>query len=99
MALPANKNPTYEDLLRLPQNLRGEILGGQLYTSPRPSPAHQKAMAKMTIQLGSHLGGVEGGDCGWLFLTEPELHLKDEIVVPDIEIPVPAVRDTAPVCP
>ena len=85
MSSPAKKLHTYEDILRLPPNLRGEIIFGELLASPRPSPAHQKAMAKMTSRLDGKLGEASGGRKGeWLFLTEPELHLASHIVVPDI---------------
>ncbi len=80
----AKKIATYEDILRLPENLRGEIIHGELLTSPRPSPVHQKAMAKMTSRLDSGLGEGSGGRGGWLFLTEPELHLESHIIIPDI---------------
>jgi len=84
------KNPTYEDILKLPENIRGEIIFNELLTSPRPSPAHQKAMSKMTSRLDSGLGGNAGSSDGsdgvetWLFLTEPELHLDSHIIIPDI---------------
>lgn len=84
MVLPHQKKATYADIQRLPDALRGEILAGELYVAPRPSPIHQKAMTKMTVQLGGHLGGNEGDERGWIFLTEPELHLNDEVIVPDL---------------
>lgn len=84
MTLAAKKPASYQDILQLPSNVRGEILLGELVVSPRPSPIHQKAMAEMTIGLGSKRGGGEGSGEGWIFLTEPELHLEDQIVVPDI---------------
>ncbi len=76
----------YQDIIDLPANLRGEILFGQLHTSPRPSPTHQKAMLKMAFRLegkwGEDSSGSESGT--WVFLTEPELHLDRHIIVPDI---------------
>ena len=84
MTSTARKEPTYEDILKLPENMRGEIMLGELFTGPRPSPAHQKAMTKMTSRLDGKLGDRSSKPGDWLFLTEPELHLESAIVVPDI---------------
>jgi Uma2 family endonuclease len=85
MSDPAQKVPSYQDILSLPPELRGEIIFDQLYTSPRPSPAHQTAMLGMATRLDGSLGkssGSGGGD--WIFLTEPELHLGPHVMVPDL---------------
>ncbi len=76
----------YEDLLKLPKNVRGEILFGEIITSPRPSPAHQRAMLKMVTRLEGKWGDGSGGSGAglWVFLTEPELHLDKHVVIPDI---------------
>lgn len=61
-----------------------EIVDGDLYATPRPSIAHAIA----TTRLGTHLGGPfdsgRGGPGGWWILAEPELHLGEDIVVPDL---------------
>lgn len=79
----AKKLATYDDILSLPDNVRGEIVDGALYTSPRPGPRHQFAMSRVITPLGSQAdsSGTRGG---WLFLTEPELGLARQIVIPDI---------------
>lgn len=38
---------TYVDLLNLPEHLIGEIIDGELYTQPRPSPRHAWATSRI----------------------------------------------------
>jgi len=80
----AKTRATYADLERLPDNLVGEIIDGDVYASPRPAIPHAIA----TTRLGTHLGGPfdsgPGGPGGWWILAEPELHLGDDVVVPDL---------------
>jgi len=42
-ATPRRKMASYEDILALPEHLVGEILDGDLYALPRPSPRHALA--------------------------------------------------------
>lgn len=75
---------TYADLEAVPPHMVAEIIGGKLHTYPRPRPKHAQAYAVLgAVILGKfHLG--EGGPGGWWILDEPELHLRDDVVVPDI---------------
>lgn len=84
MSSAAIKKAVYEDLYKLPDNVIGEIIAGELIASPRPSPRH----AHSTLSLGDELTGPfqkgRGGPGGWLLLVEPELHLGEHILVPDL---------------
>lgn len=75
---------TYADIEALPPNVVGEILFGALHTQPRPAPRHGRAAGELFIELGSPFDRGRGGPGGWLFLPEPELHLGDHVIVPDI---------------
>lgn len=79
-SLPA----TYADLEAVPPHLVAEIIHGQLYTHPRPRPKHARAYARLGMILGPKFDLGEGGPGGWWILDEPELHLGDDVVVPDI---------------
>jgi len=84
---PMRKRASYQDLLDLPEHVVGEIIEGELYTSPRPSSPHAFAAAAMTSDLfGSFSGppGQSGRIGGWWILAEPELHLGEDVVVPDL---------------
>ena len=80
----ARRTATYQDLLSVPDHLVAEILDGDLYASPRPSVAHAIA----TTGLGANLVGPfdhgRGGPGGWWILVEAEVHLGDDVVVPDL---------------
>ncbi|MDB4981725.1 MAG: hypothetical protein JWM82_2477 [Myxococcales bacterium] len=85
MALPRKKPATYEDLLAAPEHLVAEIVDDELYTSPRPASPHALAATSLTAQLVGPLGhdrrGIPGG---WVILIEPELHIVDQVMVPDL---------------
>lgn len=86
MSSPANINapPTYEDILNLPDNVIGEIVDGELYTSPRPSPKHGAATTGIAGQVHGPFQAGRGGPGGWWIIIEPELHLGNDILVPDL---------------
>lgn len=42
----------YQQLEALPEGLTGEILGGQLYTRPRPDARHIRAATRLDRTLG-----------------------------------------------
>ncbi|HEY5565838.1 MAG TPA: Uma2 family endonuclease [Gammaproteobacteria bacterium] len=75
---------TYEDLCALPDHLVGEIFGGELYATPRPSLPHAHAASVLGVELGGPFHRGRGGPGGWWLLDEPELHLSEDVVVPDL---------------
>jgi len=80
------RSTPYEQLLALPENLVGEIIGGQLHTQPRPSGPHSVAERGLTIELGGPFDKGRGGPGGRWILVEPEVHfIRDtEVAVPDL---------------
>ncbi len=86
MSLPAHarRRATYDDLLAVPDHLVAEILDGDLHTSPRPAPRHAQATTGLTGDLFGPFDRGRGGPGGWRILVEPELHLTDDVVVPDL---------------
>jgi Uma2 family endonuclease len=84
MAPPARRRATYEDLLAVPDHLVAEIIDGELYTSPRPAPRHASASTALAGELHGPFDRGRGGPGGWRILFEPELHLGDDVVVPDV---------------
>ena len=49
-----------------------------------PALPHAVAAGALNINIGSPFGFGRGGYGGWWILPEPELHLEEDIVVPDI---------------
>jgi Uma2 family endonuclease len=81
---PLRKNAIYRDLYDVPENFVAEILGGELYATPRPKFPHAFAASALGMKIGGPFQfGVEGPG-GWLVLDEPELKLKDDVLVPDL---------------
>ncbi len=74
----------YEDLCALPKNVVGEIINGELIAQPRPALIHASASSTIgSIILPPYQLG-ENGPGGWWILDEPEVHLKDQVIVPDV---------------
>ena len=75
---------TYDDIVALPEHQVGEILDGELHVSPRPRARHAVATFKLAGRLGRPFDDGIDGPGGWVILIEPELHLEDDVVVPDL---------------
>jgi len=84
MLKPKSRPATYADIEALPPNMVGEIVFGVLYSMPRPAPRHGLAANRLSHEITGPFDFGRGGPGGWIFLTEPELHLGPHIVVPDI---------------
>lgn len=80
------RRATYEDLLRVPEHLIAELIDGELITSPRPASPHAWAAGAILRATGPFhgRGGGTGDPGGWWILFEPELHFRDDVLVPDL---------------
>jgi Uma2 family endonuclease len=77
----------YAELETLPENKIGEIIDGELFVSPRPASPHALASSVIGADLiGRFHGPPDGPDSpgGWWILFEPELHLAEDVLVPDL---------------
>jgi Uma2 family endonuclease len=99
LPLPKPRPATYEDIVRLPEHLVGEIIDGDLIVSPRPAPVHALASSSLGVEIGGPFGRGRGGPGGWLILDEPELHIAGNVLVPDLagwrRERMPSLPDTA----
>ncbi|HLA35311.1 MAG TPA: Uma2 family endonuclease [Rhodocyclaceae bacterium] len=75
---------SYADLCKLPPHLIGEIVRGQMITHPRPAPKHATAYSALGGELWNPFHRGRNGPGGWWILDEPELHLDEDILVPDM---------------
>ena len=80
----APRRATYQDVLDAPAHQVAEIIGGTLHTHPRPAMPHALASSYLSDELVGPYGKGRGGPGGWWIVFEPELHLGEEIVVPDL---------------
>jgi Uma2 family endonuclease len=79
---PLKKGATYDDLVRVPDHYVAELFDGDLYVSPRPAAPHSRAATKLAAKLDGPFDF--DGPGGWIFLIETELHLGNDVIVPDI---------------
>ncbi len=78
------RRATYEDVLAAPPHMVAEVVDGVLYQSPRPAMPHVIAASAIGEELGPPFKRGRGGPGGWMILYEPEIHLGEHIVVPDL---------------
>ncbi|MHB8874557.1 MAG: Uma2 family endonuclease [Myxococcaceae bacterium] len=103
--MPRKRPAGYADLEAVPENLVGEIIDGELITSPRPAARHTSAASSLGgVLVGPYRFGV-GGPGGWIILDEPELRIHGNALVLDLagwrrermpELPDVAAFDLAP---
>ncbi len=105
MADAAKRRATYDDVLSCPEHVVAEVVFGTLYQSPRPAAVHSLAASAIGEELGPPFKRGRGGPGGWMILDEPEIHLGEQIVVPDLagwrrerlpEVPAAAYLELAP---
>lgn len=85
MNSPAKKiKSVHEQWIELPDHVVGEIISGELHVSPRPALKHGNATSSLLHELMGPFHKGKGGPGGWVIMMEPEIHLADHILVPDI---------------
>jgi len=83
----ARKLATYEDLLRLSEDVRAEVTHGSVYVLPSPLPRHSKVQGSLRSFVGGPFDDDHdrGGPGGWWILLEVDGRLNPhDIVRPDI---------------
>ena len=83
---PARKLATYDDLLRLPEDVRAEILAGELVTMPAPRPRHSKPQRALSHFVGGPFDDDDGfgGPGGWWILIEVDVQMAADVVRPEL---------------
>ena len=101
MSVPGatRRRATYQELCQVPDHKVAEILDGELIVTPRPALRHASASSGLGGLLWGPFQGGRNGPGGWWILDEPELHLADDILVPDLagwrRARVPSIPDAA----
>ncbi|MFK7990286.1 MAG: Uma2 family endonuclease [Sandaracinaceae bacterium] len=84
---PAVRLATYADLLALPEDVRAEVIAGQVQVSPAPLPRHAKVQGSLRRFVGGPFDDDDGhgGPGGWWILLEVDVRLGvHDIVRPDL---------------
>lgn len=67
-----------------PEHMIAEVIDGELSMMPRPASPHTAAASALGEELGPPFKRGRGGPGGWIILDEPEVHLGEDILVPDL---------------
>ncbi len=81
---PAKRQATYQDVIDAPPHMVAELIEGELYLQPRPAKPHTQTASVLGAQLLVAFQLGRSGPGGWWILDEPEVHLGDSVLVPDI---------------
>lgn len=84
MADAVRRYATYADVLRAPEDKVAELIQGDLVLSPRPAKPHAAATTALSEELGPPFKRGRNGPGGWILLFEPEVHLGEDVLVPDL---------------
>ena len=79
-----SRRATYQDVLDAPPDKVAEVVDGTLYIFHRPAAPHALAGSVLGNAIGPPFHHGHGGPGGWWIIDEPELHLGEDIVVPDM---------------
>jgi hypothetical protein len=80
----AGRRATFQDLEAVPDTMVGEFIDGELYVSPRPAGLHTFAASNLGYDLIGPYQRGKGGPGGWWIVDEPELHLGEDALIPDL---------------
>ena len=81
---PATSRPrkTVEDYLALPDDVRAELMDGELYVTPSPELDHQRVVLGLSRRLAEF---VENRELGEVFVAPLDVHLPSgDVVQPDV---------------
>lgn len=98
---PPAPRATYQDVLDAPAHMVAELVDGRLHLHPRPHMRHAWAYSALGTVIAGPFHFDRNGPGGWWIIDEPELHLADNVLVPDLagwrRARMPAYPDTAAV--
>jgi Uma2 family endonuclease len=80
----AERPATYEDLLKVPDNLIAELIDGELFTSPRPPSRYMRAASRLYRQVGNAFDADEVGATNWWITFADQINLEPDVFVPDV---------------
>ena len=83
-SIPGPARATYQDVLDAPAHRVAEIVEGGLHTHPRPAMPQALASSVLGRRIETPYHDQIGGPGGWWIIDEPELHLGEDILVPDL---------------
>jgi Uma2 family endonuclease len=97
---PARRRSTYADLVALPEDVRAELIAGDIVALPSPRPRHSKPQRALGSFIGRPYDDDDGygGPGGWWIFIEVDIQLGEDVFRPDLSgwrrtrLPEPDVR-------
>ncbi|MGF1465183.1 MAG: Uma2 family endonuclease [Sandaracinaceae bacterium] len=83
----AHRLATYEDLLALDEDVKAEVLAGEIVTTPSPLPRHSRPQRSLSRFLGGPFDDDDGhgGPGGWWIFIEVDIRFgPHDILRPDL---------------
>lgn len=85
VSTPAKRLATYEDILGLPEDVRAEVIAGEVLVQPFPTPSHQFVLSELYTELTNPFQRGRGGPGGWWFIQDVDVDFGvHDIYRPDI---------------
>lgn len=84
MAAPPRKLATYDDLLQFPEDVRAEVLAGEVVVTPSPLPRHSSIQRAAGRFLGGPFDDDDGPGGWWIFVEVDVRFGPHDIVRPDL---------------
>jgi Uma2 family endonuclease len=85
VSAPAKTLATYAELLALPEDVRGEIIGGEVVVQPSPTPLHQSTIGEIYAELRNPFQRGRGGPGGWWLIQDVDVEFgPHDVCRPDI---------------
>jgi Uma2 family endonuclease len=81
------RRAVYDEFLKVPEGKVAEIIDGELIVNPRPATPHAHVGSGMIVDIHGAFNGPCGSPDrpgGWWVLFEPDLHLGEDVLVPDL---------------
>jgi Uma2 family endonuclease len=78
------RDASYQHVIDAPEILIAELIDGDMYAWPRPGGPHARVSSALGMDIGTPYDRGHGGPGGWWILFEPELHLDEQVLVPDL---------------
>lgn len=75
---------TYQDVLDAPPHMIAQVVDGELELHPRPARLHSRTASRLGYAIGGPFEYDPDGPGGWVIGRSFEVHLTDDIIVPDL---------------
>jgi Uma2 family endonuclease len=81
----AHKSATYEDLRKLPESVRAEVIHGEVVVAPSARARHGRTTTRLGGKLGDQFDPPRQDDAGWWIVADVDVQFdRHDIYRPDL---------------